>query len=612
MSSSAAEPVVPATNGGAGGTALRGALSQVTRDTLGIRLAVGGVAVLVAYHYSLLSLVRNLGLDTPLAYLGLVPMISIGIAALLPRGAHLGPDIHDRQLDLIIGLPIVGATVVALHVLPERMSAIFWTSRIDLLTLPFFVFGVSVLLFGLRTTWRYRVPVGFLFLAWPLPYTLLIDRTLQLTTDTTIAGVKQALTVIAVAVPVPSGDGSLFKVLHGGSDGGFTVSIASACAGVNSLVGFIIVGTAFLALVKPKPPRRGGPAGRGLARKTTWLALGLLMVWALNIVRLMIVLGVGKAYGKGVAIDGLHPVIGMFTFSIAVLLMMLAMPLFGLQVALPPRSAAAQERMLRRWARGAATRPRVEGVRMAGIAVVAASSLLVGTNSSFAHFELVAGDLSRARLAGFTPATPTQVPGFTVAFTEPYDWVQQFFGSGSTWNRFQYYGNGTGGTGGTALPASLSGAPITADVIEGSRLTPFNAYGIQACYTFHGYETSKLERVDLGGGVYGGSISFRDPRQTVTFNVVYWVWPVQTPQGKRYERIALIQQNGAGDGVAPTADSSPLQGVGVAAPVGPAAGGAAGQQRARNQAALVTFAKQVVAHQAAAAPAPSAVDGVTG
>ncbi len=595
-----------ARTGPAGLPTLRATLSRVGRDTLGVRLAVAAAAVLLAYHYSLLSLVRNLGLDTPLAYLGLVPAISIGIAAMLPRGAQFGgPDIHDRQLDLIIGLPLVAGTVVALHTLPERMSAIFWTLRIDLLTLPFFVFGVSVLLFGLRTTWRYRVPTAFLFLAWPLPYTVLIDRTLQLTTDSTIAGIKRALTVIAVAAPA-GGDGSLFTVPHGGPGGTFTVSIASACAGVNSLVGFSIVGMAFLALVRPKPSRRGGPAGRGLLRKAVWLGLGLIMVWALNIVRLMIVLGVGKAYGKGVAIDGLHPVIGLFTFSIAVLLMLLAIPLFGLQVSLPTRSAAAQERMLKRWARGAGTRSPVGGVRLAGISVVAASSLLTGTNSSFAHFELVAGDLSRARLAGFTQS-PSQVPGFTATTVDHYDWVQQFFGSGSTWDRFQYYGNGAGNS---AVPATFSSAPVIADVIEGSRLTPFNAYGIESCYTFHGYETSKLQRVDLGGGVFGGSISFRDPRQTVTFNVVYWVWPVQTPKGKRYERVALLQQNGGGSGTA-TPDSAPLQGVGNAAPIGPAAGGAAGERRARNQAALVQFAKQVVEHQAAAPSAPTAVSAVT-
>ncbi len=600
-----------ATIGATGVPAWREALGRVPRDTLGLRLATGAVAVIAAYHYSLLTLMRNLGLDTPLAYLGLVPIISVGIAMLLPRGAHLGPDIHDRQLDLILGLPLVAGTVIALHVLPVRLSAFFWTSRLDLLTLPFFVFGVSVLLFGLRTTWRFRVPVAFLFLAWPLPYTVLIDRTLQLTTDSTIAGVKQALTVIAVAVPA-GGDGSLFRVLHGatgatgGGGGDFTVSIASACAGVNSLVGFIIVGTAFLALVRPKPPRGGGPTGRGLLRKGSWLTLGLFLVWALNIVRLMLVLGVGKQWGKTVAIDGLHPVIGMFTFSIAVLLMLVAMPLFGLQVQVAPRSAAAQERMLKRWARGAATRPTVGGMRLAGVAVVAASGLLVGTNSSFAHFELVAGDLSRARLTGFTQH-PSQVPGFSASKIDQYDWVQQFFGSSSTWDRFQYYGTGEANP---ALPAGFASTPVIADVIEGSKLTPFNAYGIEACYTFHGYDTSKQERVDLGGGVYGGSISFRDPHQTVTFNVVYWVWPVQTPQGRRYERVALLQQNGVGSGATPTADSSPFQGVGNAAPVGPAAGGAAGALRARNQAALVAFARQVVAHQAAAPSAPTAVSAV--
>lgn len=597
--------------GGGGAAALRPARPldalkaiRLPHDSIGLRLFVGALAVLAAYHYSLLTLVRNLGLDTPLSYLGLVPLIAIGIALLLPRTSKAGPDIHDRQLDYILGVPLVAGTVAAIQVLPERLSALFWTTRLDLLTLPVFVLGVSILLFGLRPTWRFRVPIAFLLLAWPYPYTQLIDKTLALTTDTTIAGVKAALRFVAVAVPLPSGDGSLFQVPYGGASGPFQVSIASACAGVNSLVGFIIVGTAFLAVVRSKPRRDGSPGGRGLLRKAAWLGVGLVLVWALNVFRLVLVLGVGKLWGEKVAIDGLHPVIGMFTFSTAVLVILVAMPLFGLRVVTGERKPRiVGEKTTKRWARNLAVRhDAARGVRFSAIAVVAAALVLGGTNSSFKHFELVAGDLGSPRLAGFAEK-PAQVPAYSVGQIDKYDWVRQFFGAESSWNRFQYSP--------TTYTAGASSSPIIADVIDGKSLTPFNAYGIAACYKFHGYDTTPEQRINLDGGITGYSISFRDPRQTVTWNVVYWVWPVQTAAGKRYERVVLLQQNGsAADYAAAQPDSSPLQRVGASAPLGSAAGPAAQQVRERNQAGLVTFAKQVVANQSAAARAPTGADSV--
>jgi len=571
--------------------ALRSVALRRPEDTVGLRLAVGTLAVLFAYHYSLSTLIGDLGLDSPLAYLGLVPLISVGIALLLPRGQQRGPDIHDRQLDYIIGLPLVAGAVAAIEILPGRLSTVFWTNRIDLLTLPLFVFGVSVLLFGLRTTWRYRVPVVFLFLAWPLPYSTLIERTLDFTTAATIDGVKAALQLVAVATPVPNGDGSLFQVSNATKP--FTVSIASACAGVNSMVGFVIVGTAFLAVV------RGRRGGRAVLRKAVWLTLGLGLVWALNVLRILTVLWIGRSWGEGVAIDGFHPFIGMVTFCLAVLLILLAMPLFGLKViAGAPRNPAAEQAKARSRVLGyLSQRPlAAKGWRVALVAVVAAAATAGVSNSTFKHFELVAGDLGAPRLASFDEQ-PAVVPAYSVGQVASYDWIKRYFGGESTWNRYIY------------SPTGAAGGSVITDVIDGTKLKPFNAYGVEACYNFHGYDTTKEVSFDLGGGVVGHALSYRNPAQAVQWNVVYWVWPVQTKQGKRYERVVLQQSTQGGDLGAAAPQSSPLKGVGYSAPKGGAEAQAASAAQARTQNFLIGFAKQVVTHQSPAAAARPAITG---
>src|SRR5262249_11405111 len=186
---------------------------------------------------------------------------------------------------------------------------------IDLLSLPFFVVGVVTLAFGVRTTWRLRVPFLLLFLAWPLPWTSLLGTLLTSVTNATLAALHRLASTTALAAPVANSDGSLFRIGHGSR--AFIVSVASPCSGVNGLVGFLLAGGAFLALV------RGSKA-----RKLLWLAVGLAVTWTMNIGRLAMLLYVGNRWGEGPAIDVLHPYLGLLTFSLGVLLMIIVMPRF--------------------------------------------------------------------------------------------------------------------------------------------------------------------------------------------------------------------------------------------------------------------------------------------
>jgi hypothetical protein len=65
----------------------------------------------------------------------------------------------------------------------------------------------------------------------------------------------------------------------------------------------------------------------------------------------------------------------------------------------------------------------------------------------------------------------------------------------------------------------------------------FTTYGVENCYIFHGYTLQGVHRVALGNGVIGTMVDFRDPARAAT---LYWLQPVQTPQGLFHERIELI------------------------------------------------------------------------
>ena len=481
--------------------------------TSAIRPAIAIAVIVVAYHTSIRTLIAALSLDTPLAHLALVPMIALLLAATHGR-ARNEPPIHDRQLDWILGAPLLVGPLLMNLLLPARLSTMFWVWRIDLLSLPFFIAGVVCLLFGVRSLWRIRAAVLFMFLAWPFPYNQVLDRWLGEFTKLTISGLNVALGPMPIAAPLPGGDGSLFSITHGTDD--IRMSVASACSGANGVVGFFIVGLAFILVVE----------GSKL-RKALWLAMGALLVWLLNIVRIMVIFAAARAWGEKVALDGFHPVIGLVVFNLAIVAMLVVMKPFGLRIRTTRTPRAAH-------VTGATeTRPRRPQSRVA-LGSVLGIALAIGVlNGDLSTSDPVASSLGSPRLAGF--ATTRETPaGWTLAENQRIDWARRFFGRDSTWVRYVFSNSPAAGG---EIQSTL---PVFADIIETSSRDSLTAYGIEACYKFHGYKVSKQRSVDLGNGIVGGTLSWTNPDNDTTWTTLWWHWPIKTPNGTRYERMTLL------------------------------------------------------------------------
>ena len=237
--------------------------------------------------------------QTPLAYISLVPAIALALAAVRARPLKPEPPIHDRQVDYTIGIPLILPALAINELLPARMSAMFWVYRIDLFTLPFFVAGAVAIIFGCRVLWRQKLAIAFLFLAWPYPYQKYLLGVLNAFTTVTLLAMQKIAVWTHLAKPVPSSDNTLFTINHHGTT--FALSIVSACSGVNGVVGFLLVGSAFAAIVR-------GP----IVRKVLWLFGGMVLLWVLN-------LGASPSSsspersGASLAINVFHPFIGLVT-----------------------------------------------------------------------------------------------------------------------------------------------------------------------------------------------------------------------------------------------------------------------------------------------------------
>ena len=188
------------------------------------QVAVTLGATAIAFKASLLSLAAGLPGQLALGALGLVPLLALLLALRIAlRGKRPEPDIHDRYLDYILGLALLGGATAAMWLLPGSMSIFFWSWRLDLVWLPFFAAGALTLLRGTRALWRYRVPITFLFLAWPLPY--VAARIPAAIAAVAILGLGFILLALPISLPRLPG-----RVRVGARPGGGLVAAALVCA----------------------------------------------------------------------------------------------------------------------------------------------------------------------------------------------------------------------------------------------------------------------------------------------------------------------------------------------------------------------------------------------
>jgi exosortase/archaeosortase family protein len=537
--------------------------SPRTRTTVQMVVLLG--VVTLAYNYSLSTLIQNAGLDTPLAYVSLVPAIALALAAVRAKPLQAEPAIHDRQLDYIVGLPLVGGALAANLLLPGRLSAMFWVWRIDLLTLPVFVAGAVAIIFGVRVLWRQKLAVGYLFLGWPYPYSSVLLRVLDAFTTVTLFGIEEILKVVRVASPAASPDGTLFVVVHHGQS--FPLSVVSACSGVNSVVGFLLIGSAFGAVVR-------GP----LVRKALWLVGGMLFLWAINLGRIIFIFWAGRTWGEYVAIDILHPFIGLVTFSLGVLVLVLLIQPLGMHVGVEPRSAPAMEAHPVARVGRAKSALAVPKVYLAVIIVTVAAVVLGISNVGLKTYNLVADASGQPKLKAYIEA-PAAPAGWHTLRIATFNWAKPLFGDSSVWERYML-NHSEGGD----LPTS---DPVVADVIVTPDLETFSAYGVEACYQFHGYALQDVAQVNLGGGITGQAMSYTS-QVYGSWSIVYWIIPVKLGNASTYERVVLYVQN-RGEGVVIPALTKASGILNVAGSLS-----SSNLPLIRNRTFLVTFAREMI------------------
>jgi exosortase/archaeosortase family protein len=481
----------------------------------GARLATAIVAVALAYHFSLQTLASNWRYETPLADLVLVPVLAALLLVATLRRHRYVAFVRLGRLDFLMGGSLIVTALAVLTIGPAFWSKYFWAMRLDLLTLPLFAGAAVVLLFGARALVPFSFPLAFLLLAWPLPYVALLEHALNWFTTTTASAVAHVNALAGIATTVAGSDGSRYLVDHG--DHQFVVSVASACSGVNSLVGFGVIGAAGLWFI------RGS-----VVRRVAWLAFGALLVWALNVGRILLVLLVARRLGEHVAFDVLHPVAGILTLNIAFLLALALLPLFKLrrrwhddedQVVDTPlaRSAPATEQAT----------PRRLAPRL--MLLVAAAATLALADSQLQSAARGFDATGRPAVAAFADR-PVAGPGWKARRLQRIGWATPYYGRHSSWVRYRLRPAGR--------LARRGRFTVWADAVLSPDLGALDAYTLGHCYSFHGFKVETATRVDLGNGVVGQLFVYR--ARDSRWHALAWEWPVLRHGKVEHERIVLL------------------------------------------------------------------------
>jgi exosortase/archaeosortase family protein len=506
--------------------------SQTTRTQVQVGVLVG--AVLIAYNYSFSTLAQTANQQTPLAYISLVPAIALALAAVRSRPLKPEPPIHDRQVDYTIGIPLILAAVAINELLPARMSALFWVYRVDLFSLPIFVAGAVAIIFGCRVLWRQKLAIAFLFLAWPYPYQRYLLGVLNAFTDVTQLAMKKIAAWTHLATPALSSDNTVFTVNHHGTN--FSLSIVSACSGVNGVIGFLLVGSAFAAIVR-------GP----VVRKVLWLIGGMMLLFALNVGRITFIFFAGKEWGESVAINVFHPFVGLLLFCLGVIVMLLLIRPLGMHIHIgAPTAPTSSDAAAPVSSSGSPQQAPTSKAPLAvpkvylAVATVVVAALVIGvSNVGLRSYDLVAGVAGQAKLTAFIQG-PVAPQGWAAQYEASYAWAKPLFGDTSIWDRYVLRSDGTG-------PLHTN-APVVADVVNTPDLSSFSAFGVENCYTFHGYALADVTQVSLVGGITGQAMSYTS-QQFGSWSIVYWIVPVKMDTGDTsYERVVLYVRN-SGQGV---------------------------------------------------------------
>ena len=467
------------------------------------------LATVAALPFSFRTLVEDYRYGAPLGELVVVPVAALLLALVAAHRHSWVAQLRPGRADHAVAGAAFAVAAALLLLAPVALGNVYFAMRPDLLAVPLVMAAAACLVLGVRALVALVAPLLLALLAWPLPARALLESVAGAVADATGGALQLVLARLPLAEVVPaSGD---LRLSVAAPDGPFEVVVATACSGTTGIAGSLIVGLAAQYVLH----------GRRRAR-LAWLAAVGLTAWALNLVRILLLLAVGRDHGERAALELFHPVAGLVLLNLGFAALLLAAPRFGLTLSLR-RSIPADSPLTR----PAQDRPMdvVTLSRRVVVLAVAVGTLAV-LNTTLPGTAAAVGPGGAPRPVLTEPAAV--VPGFVAGPAEELRWARRYFGDDSSWVRRRL-----------SPAATTTGFSVWADSITTGSWGALRAHPVVDCYRFHGFDVIRRERTVIASGLLAEEVVYRAGNGG-TWHVLTWEWPVRLGDGLGHQRVTLL------------------------------------------------------------------------
>jgi len=205
---------------------------------------------------------------------------------------------------------IVGALICLIaFLLYWHGSYTFHPLEYHIVSLPLFAAGLTLLIFTKKTLKVLAFPIAFLLFLTPPPLEAIYPAGVTLSTVSSEAA-YQLLKAIDLPVSLENQYGSPVIILQKPEEP-LSFAIDIACAGIYSLIGFAIF-IVFVAYVARGP----------IWKKAILFVSGFPLIYALNIIRIAIIVLIGNQYGMETAMQAFHLLGGLVLIFMGTLILL--------------------------------------------------------------------------------------------------------------------------------------------------------------------------------------------------------------------------------------------------------------------------------------------------
>ena len=271
-------------------------------------LALIFILTIAAYFPTLTSMKFYIDDNDPASYVVVVlPIFFIFLIFFYMKELEVERDLSK----FLIAFILVGSAITIY--LQGQIHPTWSAYKLDLLSIPFFVSGAMVIFFGIESAKRLKFILLYLFLIWPLifyPIYPLQQFATDLTADVANVFIK------LMGLPIERIQGNIFT-----SGERVPLEIAPTCVALGAFLGLFALLLPFLNSLTGETKN-----------KIKWIASGIILVWLLNLIRIIVIILLWYYSGLEEALYVFHNFGGNLIFDVSLVISLLSFKLFRLEL----------------------------------------------------------------------------------------------------------------------------------------------------------------------------------------------------------------------------------------------------------------------------------------